>query len=58
MDEVILLDYATNEVWVYKLPRLHMIDEEIEDWLDSMGHYLPDCEWMVGQHIYIKDERI
>lgn len=35
-----------------------MIDEEIEDWLDSMGHYLPDCEWMVGQHIYIKDERI
>ena len=46
MDEVILLDYATNEVWVYKLPRFHMIDEEIEDWLDSMGHYLPDCEWM------------
>lgn len=58
MDEVILLDYATNVVWVYKLPRLQMTDEEIEDWLDSMGHYLPDCEWMVGQHIYIKDERI
>ena len=29
MEEVILLDYATNVVWVYKLPRLQMTDEEI-----------------------------
>lgn len=57
MEEVILLDYATGSVWVYKLPNLQMTDEEIEDWLDSMGHYLPDCEWMAGQHIYINDER-
>lgn len=57
MEEVILLDYATSEVWVYKLPNLQMTDEEIEDWLDSMGHYLPDCEWMAGQHIYIRDDR-
>lgn len=39
------------------LPNLQMTDEEIEDWLDSMGHYLPNCEWMAGQHIYINDER-
>ena len=58
MDEVILLDYATNVVCVYKLPRLQMTDEEIEDWLSSIGHYLPDCEWMASQHIYINDERI
>lgn len=58
MEEVILLDYATNVVWVYKLPRLQMTDEEIEDWLSSIGHYLPDCEWMASQHIYINDERI
>lgn len=57
MEEVILLDYATGEVWVYKLPNFQMTDEEIEDWLDSMGHYLPDCEWMAGQHIYIRDDR-
>lgn len=57
MEEVILLDYATGSVWVYKLPNLQMTDEEIEDWLDSMGHYLPNCEWMAGQHIYIDDER-
>lgn len=57
MEEVILLDYATGSVWVYKLPNLQMTDEEIEDWLDSMGHYLPNCEWMAGQHIYINDER-
>lgn len=57
MEEVILLDYATGLVWVYKLPNLQMTDEEIEDWLDSMGHYLPNCEWMAGQHIYINDER-
>lgn len=57
MEEVILLDYATGEVWVYKLPNLQMTNEEIEDWLDSMGHYLPDCEWMAGKHIYIRDDR-
>lgn len=58
MKEIILLDYATGEVWIYKLPNLQMIDEEIEDWLDSMGYYLPDCEWMVSQHINIHDERL
>ena len=58
MKEIILLDYVTGEVWIYKLPNLQMIDEEIEDWLDSMGHYLPDCEWMVSQHINIHDERL
>ena len=57
MEEVILLDYATGLVWVYKLPNLEMTSEEIEDWLDSMGHYLPNGEWMAGQHIYINDER-
>ena len=57
MEEIILLDYATGLVWVYKLPNLEMTSEEIEDWLDSMGHHLSDCEWMVSQHIYINDER-
>lgn len=45
MEEIILLDYATGLVWVYKLPNLEMTSEEIEDWLDSMGHHLPDCGW-------------
>lgn len=55
MEEVIVLDYVTGEVWIYTLPKLQM--EEVEDWLDSMGHRLSDCEWMIGQHININDER-
>lgn len=58
MEEVVLLDYATGEVWIYKLPRLQMMEGEVEDWLDSMGHHLSDCEWMLGSQIIINDERL
>lgn len=36
MDEIIVLDYADGSVWIYKLPWLHMYDDAINDWLDSM----------------------
>ena len=57
MEEIIVLDYYDGSVWIYKLPWLNMTDVFIRDWLDSMGFNLPDCEWMVSQHIYINDER-
>lgn len=57
MEEIVVLDYCDGSVWIYRLPRLQMTNEEVEDWLDSMGYRLSDCEWMIGTHIYINDER-
>lgn len=57
MDEIIVLDYADGSVWIYKLPWLHMYDDAINDWLDSMGFNLDEIEWMVNKNITINDER-
>lgn len=57
MEQVIVLDYCSGEVWIYNLPRLQMINEEIVDWLDSMGFKESEIEWMVAKQITINDER-
>lgn len=57
MDDIIILDYYTGEVYIYTLPRLHMNNSEIEDWLDSMVFDLSNIEWMVTRHLNIHDER-
>ena len=57
MDEIIVLDYADGSVWIYKLPWLHMYDDAINDWLDSMGFDIDLVEWMVNPNITINDER-
>ena len=30
MDDIIILDYSNNKVYIYTLPRLNMYDSEIE----------------------------
>lgn len=57
MDELIILDYNNGEVYLYTLPRLHMSDDEIEDWIDSMDFNIDDINWMVNKNIVINDER-
>ena len=37
--------------------RLHMNDNEIEDWIDSMDFDINDINWMVNKNIVINDER-
>lgn len=54
MDEIIVLDYAVGDVWIYTL---YSNITDIEDWLSSMGHRIQDCEWMVHRKIEIHDER-
>ena len=44
-------------VYLYTLPRLHMHDDEIEDWIDSMDFDINDINWMVNKNIVINDER-
>ena len=57
MEEIVVLDYGDGSVWIYKLPRLHMDDTAIEDWLDSMGFNLDKVTYMVNPNITINDER-
>lgn len=57
MEEIVVLDYGDGSVWIYELPRLHMDDAAIDDWLDSMGFNLDEIEWMVNPNITINDER-
>lgn len=57
MEQVVVMNYCAGEVWIYDLPKLQMTSEEIEDWLDSMGHKESETEWMVAPYIEINDER-
>lgn len=57
MDDIIILDYSNNEVYIYTLPRLNMYDSEIETWLSYMDFNLDDISWMVSKNIVINDER-
>lgn len=57
MDEVIVLDYASGEVWLYTLPRHNMCNEDITDWLENMGHNQDETDWMSNRKIIINDER-
>ena len=57
MDDIIILDYSNDEVYIYTLLRLHMYDSEIETWLDYMDFSLDNISWMVGKNIVVNDER-
>ena len=57
MDDIIVLDYSNDKVYIYTLPRLHMYDSEIETWLGYMDFNLDDISWMVNKNITINDER-
>ena len=57
MDDIIILDYSNNEVYIYTLPRLNMYDSEIETWLSYIDFNLDDISWMVSKNIVINDER-
>lgn len=57
MDDIIILDYSNNEVYIYTLPRLNMYDGEIETWLSYMDFNIDDISWMVSKNIVINDER-
>ena len=57
MNDIIILDYSNNEVYIYTLPRLNMYDSEIETWLSYMDFNLDDISWMVSKNIVINDER-
>ena len=54
MDDLVILDYSTGEVHIYKVQE----DKEIDNaYLDSLGHNPDDCYYMVGQSINIIDHR-
>lgn len=54
MDDLVILDYSTGEVHIYKVQG----DKEIDSaYLDSLGHNPDDCYYMVGQFINIIDHR-
>ena len=57
MNDIIILDYSNDEVYIYTLPRLNMYDSEIETWLDYMDFSLDNISWMVGKNIVVNDER-
>ena len=54
MDDLVILDYSTGEVHIYKVQK----DKEINStYLDSLGHNPDDCDYIVGQFINIIDHR-
>lgn len=54
INDLVILDYNTGEVHIYKVQG----DKEIDNaYLDSLGHNPDDCYYMVGQSINIIDHR-
>ena len=54
INDLVILDYNTGEVHIYKVQE----DKEIDNtYLDSLGHNPDDCYYMVGQFINIIDHR-
>lgn len=51
INDLVILDYSTGEVHIYKVQE----DKEID--LDSLGHNPDDYYYMVGQFINIIDHR-
>lgn len=48
-ERIIVLDYATAEVWMYNAPRPNMQHEETEEWLsEEMGFNIGNIHWMAG----------
>lgn len=54
INDLVILDYSTGEVHIYKVQE----DKEIDSaYLDSLGYNPDDCYYMVGQFINIIDHR-
>lgn len=49
MNDVVVLDYSTAEVHIYRVRE----DVDVESFLESQGHRLGDCYYMVGQSIKV-----
>tara|TARA_R100001082_G_scaffold90648_1_gene57219 strand:- start:374 stop:538 length:165 start_codon:yes stop_codon:yes gene_type:complete len=43
MKYITVLDFEVGEVFQYEAPE----NKEYEEYLDSLGHNLSNCEWMV-----------
>ena len=53
MKDVVVLDYSTAEVHIYRVSE----DTDIESFLESSGHRFNNCYYMVGYSINIIDYR-
>ena len=55
--EVIVLDYANGNAWVYRFSG-DMTWEDMEEWLEKNTDFKPtQCEWLIGRkneklHVY------
>lgn len=56
MEELAVIDSMTGDIWLYILPRLGMSDNEIDDFIFSMGFDI-DIQYTVNRQITIHDER-
>lgn len=56
MEELAVIDSMTGDIWLYILPRLGMSDNEIDDFIFSMGFDI-GIQYTVNRQITIHDER-
>ena len=56
MEELAVIDPMTGDIWLYTLPRLGMSNEEIDDYIFSMGFDI-GIQYTVNKQITIHDER-
>ena len=55
MNYITVLDFERGKVYQYEVMRQegwNPDSESIEDFLNSVGHNLSNCEWMVHDDIY------
>lgn len=50
MEELVILNYGTLEVYFYKIDKNI---EVTEDFIKSLGHNPDECSWMFGEFINI-----
>jgi len=56
MEELAVIDPMTGDIWLYTLSRLGMSDDEIDDFIFSMGFDM-GIQYTVNRQITIHDER-
>ena len=50
MEELVILDYSTSEVHIYKINYETNVNE---DYIRSLGHNPVECNWMFGENINV-----
>lgn len=51
MQRLVVMDYSNGSINVYDITGIN--DDDIEDYIDKLGHNLDECYYMTGSNVTI-----